>query len=107
MVLGVEELTVASIRCRRETVKTCRVFISGSYVCEGLGGVSVILGDLTFLCGCGSLRAKITRSQHIKKGLNDTNKYQELKPLQILINRAKIISLIKKRLFHTFLTILR
>ena len=100
MVLGVEELTVASIRCRRESVKTCRVFISGSYRISEFCAVMVILGDLTFLCGCGSLRAKITRSQHIKKGLYDTNKYQELKPLQILINRAKIISLIKKRLFH-------
>ena len=77
-----------------------RVFISGSYkIWEDCGDL-VILGVLTFLCGCGSLQAKITRSQHIKKSLNDTNKYQELKPLQILINRAKIISLIKKRLFH-------
>ena len=91
---------MASIRCRRESVKTCRVFISESYRISEFCAVMVILGDLTFLCGCGSLRAKITRSQHIKKGLYDTNKYQELKTLQILINRAKIISLIKKRLFH-------
>ena len=80
---------------------------AGLMFVRDLAGFRLYSGDLTFLCGCGSLRAKITRSQHIKKGLYDTNKYQELKTLQILINRAKIISLIKKRLFHTFLTILR
>ena len=91
---------MASIRCRGETVKTVRVFISGPYKNWEDCAVLVISEVLTFLRGCGRLRAKITRSQHIKKGLNDTNKYQELKPLQILIIRDKIISLIKKRLFH-------
>jgi len=68
---------VASIRCREETVKTCRVFISGSYEnwedCADL----VISEVLTFLCGCGRLRAKIAIRTDIYKGLNDTNKYQQ------------------------------
>ena len=71
---------MASIRCRGETVKTVRVFISGSYKNWEDCAVLVILGDLTFLCGCGSLRAKIAIRTDIYKGLNDTNKYQELNP---------------------------
>ena len=83
------------------------VFISGCDIWGDLAGFRLYSGDLTFLRGCGRLRAKIAIRTDIYKGLNDTNKYQELKPLQILIIRDKIISLIKKRLFHPFLTILR
>jgi len=46
MALGAEDLTVASIRCRREIVKTCGVFISGCDIWRGLCAVMVILGGL-------------------------------------------------------------
>jgi len=36
------------------------------------GGIRLYSGDLTFVRLCGSLRAKITRTQHIYKGLNAT-----------------------------------
>jgi hypothetical protein len=68
MVLGAEDLTVASIRCREETVKTVRVFISGPYKNWVNCAVMVILGDLTFFCGCGRLRAKIAIRTDIYKG---------------------------------------
>jgi hypothetical protein len=70
MVLGAEDLTVASIRCREETVKTVRVFISGSYKNWEFCAVMVILGVLTFLRGCGRLRAKIAIKTDISKGLS-------------------------------------
>ena len=46
------------------------VFMSGSYVLGDFGGIRLYSGDLTFVRLCGSLRAKITRTQHIYKGLN-------------------------------------
>ena len=69
---------MASIRCRGETVKTVRVFISGSYKNWEDCAVLVISEVLTFLRGCGRLRAKIATTDDIYKGLNDTNKYQKL-----------------------------
>ncbi len=69
---------MASIRCRGETVKTVRVFISGSYKNWEDCAVLVISEVLTFLRGCGRLRAKIAIRTDIIRGLNDTNKYQKL-----------------------------
>jgi hypothetical protein len=61
---------VASIRCRGETVKTVRVFISGPYkIWEDCADL-VISEVLTFLCGCGSLRAKIAIRTELSKGLS-------------------------------------
>ena len=61
---------MASIRCRVETVKTVRVFISGPYKnwedCADL----VISEVLTFLRGCGRLRAKIAIRTGLSKGLS-------------------------------------
>ena len=69
---------MASIRCRGETVKTVRVFISGPYKNWEDCAVLVISEVLTFLRGCGRLRAKIAIRTDIIRGLNDTNKYQKL-----------------------------
>jgi len=61
---------VASIRCRVETVKTVRVFISGSYKNWEDCVVLVISEVLTFLRGCGRLRAKIAIRTGLSKGLS-------------------------------------
>ena len=60
---------MASIRCRVETVKTVRVFISGSYKNWEDCAVLVISEVLTFLRGCGRLRAKIAIRTRVSKGL--------------------------------------
>jgi hypothetical protein len=54
------------------------VFISGPYKNWEDCGDLVISEVLTFLRGCGRLRAKIAIRTDISKGLNDTNKYQKL-----------------------------
>jgi len=46
------------------------VFISGSYENWEICAVMVILGDLTFLCGCGRVRAKIAIRTGLSKGLS-------------------------------------
>ena len=46
------------------------VFIRGAYVFWGYCGDFVTLGVLTLWAGCDSLQAKITRSQHIYKGIS-------------------------------------
>jgi len=44
-----------------------RVFIRDSYRISEICAVMVISGVLTFLCGCGSLRAKITITDEVFK----------------------------------------
>ena len=47
------------------------VFIRGTYENWEICAVMVILGDLTFLCGCGRLRAKIAITDEVFKDIND------------------------------------
>jgi len=65
------------------------VFMSGSYVLRDFGGIRLYSGDLTFVRLCGSLQAKITRTQHIYKELNDPNSYQNHIIITIIIKILK------------------